>query len=143
EPGFDENGELLWEPSGLQTAEGVDILRPQCRFAPDWDANNVDTREVFVPQVGSVVTQPSQNGELGPLRDCGFEPLELDTAELTCRVGQPFDLPLTLESDATPLVVRACERSAALGTGIPCTLQQSLANVVLEPGNGALSFTCP
>lgn len=143
EPGFDENGELLWEPSGLQNAEGVDILRPQCRFAPDWDANNVDTRQVFVPQVGSVVTQPCQNGELGPLRDCGFEPLELDAAELTCRVGQAFNLPLTLESGATPLVVRACERSAALGTGIPCTLQQSLANAVLQPGDNTLSFTCP
>ncbi len=141
-PGFDENGGLLWEPSGLQTEEGVEILRPQCVFAADWDRNNVETFEVFIPPAGSMVTAPCGNGELGPLRDCGFEPLEIDGLELACRVGQQVDLHLALEAQAAPVVLRACERSAALGTGIACSYLQSLSNQTLE-NSGLLSFTCP
>ena len=142
-PRLDADGQQLWEPSGLGTEEGEPILRPQCDFARGWDENNVATREVFVPPVGSFVTAPCRNGESGPLRNCGFQELTLDGVDATCRVAQPVNLSLHLTEEGAPLVVRACERSAVLGTGVACAYQDARANVVVGEGGGALSFSCP
>jgi hypothetical protein len=142
---FDERGRLLWEPSGLTTDEGEPILRPQCDFAQEWDANNVETRQVFIPPTGSLLTAPCANGELGPLRNCGFQELELSSADASCRVSQPYSLRLALQEESPPMVVRACERSAVLGTGIACAYEDAVANVVVPAAGDAttMTLTCP
>lgn len=143
EAAFDDNGQLLWEPSGHTTEDGEPILRPQCEFVEDWDANNVETIELFVPPTGSFVTAPCAHGQLGPVRDCGFEELTLEPADATCTVGQPFDVSLTPEEDSAPMAVRACERSAALGSGVACPYDSALANVVVDQDTTTMSFNCP
>jgi hypothetical protein len=40
-------------------------------------------------------------------------------------------------------VVRVCERSAALGTGVACSLRDSLANTVVDAQGSNISFICP
>jgi hypothetical protein len=40
-------------------------------------------------------------------------------------------------------VVRICEMSDKLGVGVACTVRDSIANVVIVPGSGNVSFTCP
>lgn len=136
----DENGNPLWEPTAFTTEEGEVINRPQCTFAPDWERNNLDLRDVTVPQTGSFVTAACAAGEVGPLRNCGFTGWEPEGLELTCVPGEPVLLRVQTE---TPQVVRACEWSAALGSGVACTYEDALVNAVVGAATGEVSFACP
>ena len=138
----DENGETLWEPSGFVTDDGESINRPQCDFFADWDANNEEVRNVFVPQTGSFVTASCANDESGPKRNCGFTELELTANERFCEPGENVDLTIPLPQEAAPQVLRVCEWSAALGVGIACTFEDALLNQTVAEDT-AVSFTCP
>jgi hypothetical protein len=139
-PLVDEDGTQMWEPSGFTTPDGDRINRPQCDFIPAWDENNTAAYEVFIPPTGSFVTEPCANGELGPLRNCGF--VEREMVETTCEAGAVVELALP-EPVSYPVVVRACARSAALGVGVACTYETSLANKTIINPSQTLSFTCP
>jgi hypothetical protein len=138
---LDDNGQPVWEPSGFTTDEGESINRPQCEFIPDWEANNEASRDVFLPQRGSFVTEPCTNGEFGPLRNCGFTELEDD--DLTCLPGAAVERTFSLEDSDAIHVLRVCERSAALGGGLACAYEDALANVLMGPDPAAVSFVCP
>lgn len=141
-PVTNENGERLWEATGQTTADGHEVERPQCEFIPAWDANNYDERDVSVPLVGSFVTAACANGEVGPLRNCGFTsvPAENDNS---CTPGETVTLDLETADDSAMQVLRVCERSAALGIGVACTYEDATANVVLDAGSSSVSFACP
>jgi hypothetical protein len=139
-PLLDEDGTQLWEPSGFTTPDGDSINRPQCDFIPAWDENNTAAYEVFIPPTGSFVTEPCANGELGSLRNCGFVESEVD--EVTCEAGAVVELALP-EPLSYPAVVRVCDHSAALGVGVACTYETSLANNIMTDSSQKISFTCP
>jgi hypothetical protein len=40
-------------------------------------------------------------------------------------------------------VVRVCETSRVLGTGVACVYRESLANVIVRDEEAAVMFTCP
>ena len=149
-PVLDAEGEQVWEPSDLTDENGEPVNRPQCDFIPDWDGNNVAVRDVFVPATGSFVTAPCANGEVGPLRNCGFVELALEEVDPACRVQQEMTLSLQAEAGAgAPQgggawhVVRVCERSAALDTGVACSFEDSLANAIVGEAATNVNFTCP
>ncbi len=142
-PLVDENGDVLWEKSEFTTDSGESINRPQCAFIPDWDANNEAVHAVFAPAVGSFVTTPCNNDEIGPLRNCGFAEMELTDADPACQPGEPVTLSLRVIDDETPQVVRVCQWSAVLGTGMACTYEDSLANGVISGAASEIAFTCP
>ncbi|MCI0393797.1 MAG: hypothetical protein L0332_07210 [Chloroflexi bacterium] len=144
-PVLDEAGNQVWEPSGLETEDGAPIERPQCDFVAGWDANNTASQELFVPPAGSFVTEPCTEGQLGPLRNCGFtEQPAADEDALSCTPGQEVQLSCSVAEDAAPQVLRLCEYSHLLGVGLACTLLDSLANVVVGPEQPvAVTFTCP
>jgi len=138
----DENGEVVWEPSGFVTETGEDINRPQCDFIENWDVNNEDVRDVFVPQTGSFVTAACANDEVGPKRNCGFTELELTANDRFCEPGENVDLSVALSQQAAPQVLRVCEWSAALGVGVACTFEDALLNQTIA-ADTAVSFACP
>ena len=140
-PVMDENGELVWEPSGFTTADGEVINRPKCEFIPGWEANNRASRELFLPQRGSFVSEPCVNGAFSPLRNCGFTELVAD--DLSCVPGTTVERTFRLEDTAGVQALRICERSDALGSGLACTYEDSLANVIIGSEPAALSFVCP
>lgn len=162
---LDDAGNPLWEPSGQTTPAGAPINRPQCDFLSDWDVNNDDSRDVSLMPTGSFVTEPCSDGQLGPLRNCGFksqldgieierpvegarrgsEPEEVETPEgaFACTPGEPVRLTCNVEDDNAPQVMRLCEYSAVLGTGVACTFGESLANVTVAGQAAATEFTCP
>jgi len=139
-PIVDENGIQLWEPGSFTTADGDSINRPQCDFIPEWDGNNEAQYQVFIPPTGSFVTEPCANGELGPLRNCGF--VESEIEENICETGAVVELSLP-QSLSYPVVVRVCAYSATLGAGVACTYETSLANKIVANPSQLLSFTCP
>lgn len=139
-PVVDENGVQLWEPSGLTTPNGTNINRPQCDFISEWDVNNQAVAEVFVPPTGGFVTAPCTNGEIGPLRNCGF--VEVEVEDPMCEPGTAVELTLP-ELLRYPAILRVCERSVALGTGIACTYETSLVNKIIANRSEPVSFTCP
>jgi hypothetical protein len=122
-PVLDDEGEPLWEPSGFRTETGFPISRPQCIFTPKWQDNNKASQEVTILPTGSFVTAPCANGEVGPLRNCGFVEQEDD---LICEPGRPMQITDAGRETAVPQVVRVCETSAVLGTGVACTLTHCL-----------------
>jgi hypothetical protein len=138
---LDENDEPVWESSGFTTADGDSINRPKCEFIPNWDTNNRATREIFIPQRGSFVTETCANGEFSPLRNCGFE--ELSDDNLSCNPGTTVERIFHLEDKANLQVVRVCESSRLLGSGVACAYEDSLSNVVVGNDPVAVKFICP
>ena len=138
---LEENGEVAWEPSGFTTEDGKSINRPKCNFIPDWDVNNLATRDVFVPQIGSFVTEPCGKGEFSPLRNCGF--VELLDSDPTCTPGMHVERTFRVEDATAPQILRVCELSAELGTGVACTFENSFTNLIVGNSPTEVSFTCP
>jgi hypothetical protein len=140
QPVTDSEGRLTFEDTPFQLADGHTERRPVCEFSSDWDANNQASISLALPAEGSFVTQPCTRGQIGPVRDCGFKKQQ-DT--LRCEPGQTVRLACTI-TGKNAQVLRVCERSAALGTGIACTYRQALGNVILADDQASqLSFTCP
>lgn len=141
EPVRDESGEVVWLDSSFLTDDGHTIQYPQCDFIPDWDVNNRAATEVFIPRQGSFVTDVCDHGQIGPLRDCGFEEIALQDA--VCTPGETVQLPLSLAETADAAVLRVCEVSAALGVGTACAFDDALANRTINQDTGTISFECP
>jgi hypothetical protein len=142
QPVLDENGEQVWAWSGLYNDDGLPIAYPVCDMAENWAVNNEGTAVVIVPPTGSMVTEPCANGEVGPRRNCDFTPMP-EASALTCDPGTAVTLRCEIDAPAAQ-TLRVCESSAVLGTGIACTYEQALTNLIL-PANDVqeVSFTCP
>ena len=151
-PVLDDDGNPVFEPSGLRNSDGLPISRPQCEFIDDWDATNSGTQSVTIPTSGSFVTEPCASSEHGPRRNCGFIPLPLpalpeasndEEPPLRCTPGSTVQLSCSLDGDAPTQLLRVCEASAVLGTGTACTFSDALLNQVVSGNTIDLSFTCP
>jgi hypothetical protein len=157
-PEFDEQGNPIWEPSGLETPDGREINRPACDFVPDWDVNNDDSTELFLLPVGGLVTEPCSGGQIGPLRNCGFSAqltgvslpeegedsdVELPEGAFACQPGQQVQLACSVGEDASPQVLRVCDFSHELGIGTACLELDALANEIVAANESEFSFSCP
>ena len=139
---LDDAGNPTYVPSPFTTADGQPVDRFACEFSPRWDANNFAALPVTLPRAGGMVTSPCARNQLGPRRDCGFA---MQPRMPSCAGGQAVKLDCTLDSPSPAQVVRICETSAVLGTGVACTYRNALGSAVLT-GNGGkaeLTFTCP
>ncbi len=159
----DENENLVWEESGLTNEDGSPILRPQCEFVPDWDVNNDESRDLTVLPVGGFVTEPCVNGELDPRRNCGFQP-QLEGVEMppeadqngtpqsepesppgafSCNPGDAVQMTCSIEEPSTPQILRICDYSSQLETGVACVFGDALANELLTESTVQFDFACP
>jgi hypothetical protein len=58
--------------------------------------------------------------------------------------GAKVNVICTVPGNAATQVVRVCEHSDVLSTGIPCTFQESLGNALVAPAiSTTLQVTCP
>ncbi len=137
-PVLDAAGNPIFDPSPFTDAEGKTVSRIRCVFPSGWDANNLGTVSTSSPG-GSFVTEPCTRGQTGPLRSCGFGLVpEIGSAPAGSTVG------LTCTTSGPSQVLRVCERSDALAVGIPCTVGEASANVVVAAGAPAsFRFTVP
>jgi hypothetical protein len=135
----DEGGNLVFEETEHVTEAGAPIRRPQCNFLPGWDENNVASLALTVPPTGGLITAGCAPGEIGPLRNCGFQE---EAQPQTCTPGETVRLSCTVEQGAAPQTLRACEWSAALGAGVACAYQDALVNQVINTSS-EVTFTCP
>jgi hypothetical protein len=143
QPRLDENGEQVWEPTEYTTVAGLPVDRPVCDFIEDWDNNNVGLQEVSVQQTGSFVTAPCQNGEIGPRRNCDFVEIPFDEEANMCAVDRDVTRHFRVEDAEAPVVLRVCEYSDALGTGVACAFEDSVANVIIGDIATEVTFACP
>ncbi|MDL2716772.1 MAG: lysyl oxidase family protein [Acidobacteriota bacterium] len=136
-PVLDRAGNLIFEPSPFTDAQGKPVSRIRCDFPARWDANNLGTVSTSSPG-GSFVTEACTRGQTGPLRSCGFGLVpELALAPAGATAG------LRCATSGPSQVLRVCERSEALG-GIPCTVAEAVANVVVAAGQtAAFRFVVP
>jgi hypothetical protein len=128
---------LVFDPTTLQDAQGNPISKMRCQFAPNYSANNV--AKISVSQgPGSFVNDVCDRGQIGPLRDCGFTP----PGEVhSCTAGS--NVTLQCKTGGTKQVLRVCEVSQGLGTGIPCTYLNSTANTIIDGDSEKVTFACP
>ena len=139
-PMTDAQGHLRFEPTEFTTETGEPIDRPLCTFMPSWDANNTQSRRVRLTQEGSFVTQPCTRWQSGPLRDCGFK--EQENA-LACSRGREVTLHCATDDGKPAQVVRVCETSQVLGTGVACAYRESLATAIVHDQETPVTFMCP
>ncbi len=142
-PVLDADGHPTFEPTDFTTKDGKPVDRPVCDFMAGWDANNTGSLEVMLPVDGGLTTAACDRGQLGPLRDCGFQEQKDAGSQITCTPGQPLTLDCTVADPLKPQVLRACERSAVLGTGVACTYRDALANEVVATGTTTITLGCP
>lgn len=142
----DENGDPLWVWTGEYTSDGQKIDKYDCEETPNFAANNVASVLATIPVDGhGIITSPCfyPGHNLGPKRDCEFS---LRSAQDTCTPGQQVNLVCTVNKKKPSQVLRVCEASHALKTGLACRYNEEhlLANVVIESGvSTPVSFTCP
>jgi hypothetical protein len=146
-PVLNPDGTPQFEPTSFTTATGQPVDRPKCNqwagsTGTAWSDDNIDTYNATIPQPGEgYVTAACTHNQVGPLRNCE---LNQTKALFNCVPGQSTTVTCSVPSGSAPQVVRLCDASVALGTGIPCTYQDSLANAVVEAGTGVpVTFTCP
>ncbi len=137
----DAEGNQLFEPTHFKTSEGEPVDKPQCDFSQNWAKNNTESYPVVIPDVGeSYVTAPCRDGLFGKLRNCGFK----QTDELNeCKPGTKVTLTCTTPANSPAQVVRVCEGSRALQSGIPCTYNEALGSTIVVESQKDVSFTCP
>jgi hypothetical protein len=139
-PVVDEQGNQVFEPTSLVTEHGAPIDRPVCEQDEGWNANNLVEREVEIPKAGSFIQEPCPAGALGPGRDCGFV---AGAAPGACTAGETVTLACQVPAGTAPHVVRVCEISEALGTGVACAHRQSVASAIVVDTPAEIAFPCP
>jgi len=128
---------LVFDPTPFKDAQGNPISRVRCQFAPNYAANNVG--KISVSQgPGGFMNDPCDRGQVGPLRDCGFTP---PSKVQYCAAGS--QVKLTCKTGGSKQVLRVCETSQLLGTGIPCTYLNSAANTIIDGDSESVVFSCP
>lgn len=137
----DEAGNQVWEDTEFKTADGKPVKRPACEEMPGTEGNDEGTVKVTVPERGGLVSSPCPHDQdLGPLRNCGFT---MQETMPTCTPGEQVTLKCSGDAADAPQVVRFCETSKVLGTGVDCTYNAALANVVVEGDEVEVTFECP
>jgi hypothetical protein len=149
-PVLDAEGDPVYEPTEFKTDDDQTVYRAKCDFGKGTRENNMESYNVTLPIDGNgYVTEECKHGEIGPLRNCGFQKVN-HVIVYNCTPEEQVRLDLTIPSEAAPQVVRVCEYSSALATSIPCTYNgpyngKSLANGVVVSGDSSrpLTFVCP
>lgn len=141
-PVRDDDGEPVWEATEFETAHGEPVDRALCDFVDDWDANNRGEKTLDVTRGGLILSECTR-GQLGPLRDCGFEEGAGGLQTIACPPGENVTLHCEVPDEGTPVVLRACEYSQVLGMGTACVYREALSNGTLLPGATDISVACP
>jgi hypothetical protein len=141
-PVLDASGNPVFESTAFTTDTGAPVDRMKCNFFNGWLDDNTDQYDVTIPAPGEgYITASCLHNETGPLRNCGFAQ---QNTVLSCGAGAPKSISCTIPAGAGTQVVRVCDTSIALATGIPCTYQDSLGNSVVPAGAATtVTFNCP
>jgi hypothetical protein len=138
---LDSKGNLTWEPTAFKTDQGDTVDRPVCKFKDGWTQNNAASVDVTLPVPGEgLVTSSCTRGQLGKLRNCGFT---YDHEVKPCDAGTTVTLSCSAPAESAPQVVRVCEASHVLGSGLACTDADALGTAETDMGAVSISFTCP
>lgn len=140
-PVLDANGNPVFEPTAFKTDNGETVYRPKCNFVSDWDKTNLHSYDVTLSKSGEgLITTPCTRGQIGPLKNCGFTK---GAPQVACTAGAAVKLHCTAAAGAQTQVVRVCERSETLRTGIPCKYEDALATALVPAEGVDVSVNCP
>jgi len=143
-PILDAQGNPVFEPTEFRTETGQVVYRPACTRYPGWETNNGHSYDATLGVDGtSYVTLPCDRGQIGPLRNCGFQD---DVTTFNCTPGAMTTMRCDIQGGGTnppPQVARLCEYSFGLSTGTACTAQDAAASSPVEKGGTTFTFRCP
>jgi hypothetical protein len=125
-----------WQPTIFSRPDGRPVDTLACDETPGGRHNNLGEVEVTIPAPGEgIVTAPCTRGEIGPMRECGFD----YRGAFTCTPGEPITLDAVRVDGLLSPQLRVCESSSVLGGGVSCTWRSAVATAA----GAALTFTCP
>jgi lysyl oxidase len=139
-PVLGDDGQPIFEATGLTTPAGDPVDRPKCSQFDAWNANNSKEVDVTVPTRGNFMTQPCTIPFLSPRRDCG---LVEQAQPPSCTPGQQVQLSCSGGTPGAPQHVRVCSRSEALDASIPCGYLGARARADVTGDPVTLTFNCP
>jgi hypothetical protein len=128
---------LVFDPTSLKDPQGNTISRIRCLAPSNWAADNFGSTSVS-SEPGSLINDQCIRGQIGPNRDCGFD---AQRALRSCNAGSTVTL--QCRTDGPRQVLRICEKSEALGTGVACTFRNSVMNSPIGQDRTTVTFTCP
>jgi hypothetical protein len=142
-PQLDSNGMYKFESSPFLTQISKKPMdKPLCDYREDYEKNNEATTYYYVPPYGSFINEACSSELMGPLRDCGWASL----GTVKCSPGETVSLKAKIdihESERTNAqVIRVCDYSHALMTGVACSYVSNLASAVVVD-EASFTFTCP
>jgi hypothetical protein len=138
---LDANGNNTYTATSfINPQNGLPESRINCNFLSNWNASNTGSATVAPGSYGSFVNDACAHGEVGPLRDCGFA--QHPSFLHSCTSGQSVTLTCSSTTSA-PQVLRVCQKSGQLATGVACTVANSISNMIVGPTPTAVTFTCP
>lgn len=114
---LDESGNQILGPNGKPESKQA------CTAKADFYKNNKTAVDIEIPKIGSLVNEPCETYDFGPLRNCGWKMGEAHS----CSPGKKT----AYESNAE--MVRACAGTT------PCLYDEAL----FSGASRATSFTCP
>ncbi|CAF0872522.1 unnamed protein product [Adineta steineri] len=149
---LDADSNFIWEQTNFTAIDGQTVYKPECVTGtnPSTLANNIDEVQITLPTDGhGYVTEPCfpYGQHIGSEKNCGFmmkSPME------KCQPGEITKLTCLLETNLncsavlTPQVVRICESSQVLNTGLACDYNTALNNMVVNSSStSVITFMCP
>lgn len=141
-PVLDDAGNPVWEETEFETVHGLPVDRALCDFVDGWDANNQGEKVLEVTRGGLILSECTR-GQVGPLRDCGFEEGVGNLVTIACAPGETVTLHCEVPEGASSAVVRACEYSDVLEMGTACVYRDALVNETLLAGEKDFEVPCP
>lgn len=128
---------LVFDPTAFTDPQGNTISRIRCLFPSNWAANDLGSISVS-SEPGSFINDQCIRGQIGPNRDCGFD---AQRSLHSCAAGSTVTL--QCRTDGPIQVLRICEKSEALSTGVACTYRNSVMNLLIGYHRETVTFTCP
>jgi hypothetical protein len=144
-PVLDASGNLIWDPTTLQSSLGGYVDKVRCNAIPGAFDNNIASAALTIPGPGEgAITGPCARPghQFGPTKDCEFS---LRASMRPCTPGQPATLQCSMTGSASkpPQIVRICESSITFNTGTACVYTERLASGIVQDTTLSLTFTCP
>src|SRR2546428_700262 len=100
-PVLDAQGNPVYEPTEFKTDNGQTVYRAKGNFGEGTRENNVESYNLTLPIDGNgYVTEECKHGEIGPLRNCGFQ--KADHVIYNCTPEEQVELNLTIPREAAP-----------------------------------------
>ncbi|KAL0491060.1 protein-lysine 6-oxidase [Acrasis kona] len=146
-PVTDATGNYIFDPTPYKTQIGnKPIDKPRCTYRNGYGNNNYASTYYYIAPNSTLINDACLYEQIGEQRDCGWQYVSMGTCTPGRTVTVTVKLDKTATASADAQVVRVCEYSKKLQTGLACAYNSPsylTGKTVLGSSSVLVSFTCP